>query len=103
MTPDQPAVLSEEQGRSVLRFERLLAHTPERVWRALVEPGELAHWHPSPFDFEPTLGGRVNYRAGHAAAADVSGPEALAEDEPHFLDRTPGPVLARLDRAEDRV
>jgi len=52
MTPDQPAVLSGEQGRSVLRFERLLAHPPERVWRALIEPGELAHWHPSPFELD---------------------------------------------------
>jgi hypothetical protein len=32
------AILQDEEGRSVLRFERLLRHPPERVWRALTEP-----------------------------------------------------------------
>jgi uncharacterized protein YndB with AHSA1/START domain len=34
-------------GRPVLRFERRLPHFVERVWKALTEPGELAHWFPS--------------------------------------------------------
>ena len=29
-----------------LRFERRLDHSPERVWRAITEPDELAHWFP---------------------------------------------------------
>jgi uncharacterized protein YndB with AHSA1/START domain len=29
-----------------LRFERQLAHPPERVWRALTESDELRHWMP---------------------------------------------------------
>ena len=29
-----------------LRFERRLDHSPERVWRAITEPEELAHWFP---------------------------------------------------------
>ena len=33
--------------RSALSFERRLAHSVERVWRAVSEPGELAHWFPS--------------------------------------------------------
>ena len=31
----------------VLRLERRYGHPVERVWRALVEPAELAHWFPS--------------------------------------------------------
>ncbi len=31
---------------NLLRFERRLDHSPERVWRALTEPDELAHWFP---------------------------------------------------------
>lgn len=34
-------------GRPVLRFERVLAHPPERVWRVVTEPAELAHWFPA--------------------------------------------------------
>jgi uncharacterized protein YndB with AHSA1/START domain len=34
-------------GRPALRFERRLAHPVERVWRAVTEPGELAHWFPA--------------------------------------------------------
>ena len=30
----------------VLRFERRLDYPPERVWRAITEPSELAHWFP---------------------------------------------------------
>ena len=29
-----------------LRFERRLDHSPERVWRAITEAEELAHWFP---------------------------------------------------------
>ncbi|MCW3067525.1 MAG: hypothetical protein JWL67_150 [Solirubrobacterales bacterium] len=35
------AKLQEEAGRTTLRFERILAHPPERVWRALTEKDEL--------------------------------------------------------------
>jgi uncharacterized protein YndB with AHSA1/START domain len=35
-----------------LIFERLLAHPPERVWRALVASDELLDWHPTPFELE---------------------------------------------------
>jgi uncharacterized protein YndB with AHSA1/START domain len=38
--------LLSEGGRYVLRFERHLGHSVERVWRALTEPSELAHWFP---------------------------------------------------------
>jgi uncharacterized protein YndB with AHSA1/START domain len=39
-----PALLEEGPA---LRFERRLPHPPERVWRALTEPGELERWFPS--------------------------------------------------------
>ena len=31
-------------GKSVLRFERRLAHPIERVWAAITDPGELIRW-----------------------------------------------------------
>jgi uncharacterized protein YndB with AHSA1/START domain len=40
------ATLQTVRGRSTLRFERRLAHSPAKVWRALTEPAELTHWFP---------------------------------------------------------
>src|SRR5918912_732649 len=57
--PDADAVLEDDQGRSVLRFERVLRHAPERVWQALTEPGELGNWHPTPYELEPAHGCRA--------------------------------------------
>ncbi|GAA3847682.1 hypothetical protein [Amycolatopsis tucumanensis] len=34
----------QPEGRATLVFERHLKHLPEKVWRALTEPGELAAW-----------------------------------------------------------
>jgi uncharacterized protein YndB with AHSA1/START domain len=65
-SPDRHAALEERDGRSALRFERLLPHPPERVWSALTSPRELASWHPTPFALhwdagEPGRGGRVAF------------------------------------------
>lgn len=54
------AVLQDEDGRSVLRFERILDYPIERVWAALTELDELSCWHPSPFELERRVGGRVD-------------------------------------------
>ena len=43
-------------GRPALRFERRLAHSPERVWRAVTEPAELAQWFVAPVGWTPALG-----------------------------------------------
>jgi hypothetical protein len=40
------ATLKTADSGYVLRFERRLDHSPERVWRAITEPEELAHWFP---------------------------------------------------------
>src|SRR5919197_11651 len=42
MMPGADAILRDQEGRSVLRFERTLRHPPERVWRALTDASELA-------------------------------------------------------------
>ena len=43
-------------GRPALRFERHLAHSRERVWRAVTEPAELAQWFVAPVGWTPALG-----------------------------------------------
>lgn len=53
--------LSEEEAHGALledgpslRLVRTLQHSPERVWRAITEPDELAHWFPSGEPLEVT-------------------------------------------------
>jgi uncharacterized protein YndB with AHSA1/START domain len=47
MTTDQPLAQIQSGGdRPALRFERHLAHPPEKVWRALTESDHLQHWMP---------------------------------------------------------
>jgi uncharacterized protein YndB with AHSA1/START domain len=60
--------LEQNDGSWRLRFERRLAHPPEKVWRAITEPEHLAAWFPdtivvsewsvgAPLRFEHTEGG----------------------------------------------
>lgn len=62
MPPTPDATMYDESGHTVIRFERLLRHPPERVWSALTTANELAAWHPSPFELEPRAGGVVRYQ-----------------------------------------
>src|SRR5262245_50675976 len=44
-----------------VRFERRLAHPPDRVWRAITEPGELAAWFPDTIEGEFAPGAEVRF------------------------------------------
>jgi predicted 3-demethylubiquinone-9 3-methyltransferase (glyoxalase superfamily)/uncharacterized protein YndB with AHSA1/START domain len=73
------AILKDHEGRTVLRFERVLRHPPERVWSALTDVDDLCHWHPSPFEFERHAGGAVAYEPPAGAAF---GPGVVRTYEP---------------------
>ncbi|TML30313.1 MAG: SRPBCC family protein [Actinobacteria bacterium] len=95
------AILQDQEGRTVLRFERTLRHSPERVWRALTEPAEHRSWHPTPFELDPVVGGRVTYLAGGDAPAMPAG-EVTEYDPPHLLAHTWDDDLLRWEvRAHD--
>lgn len=76
--------LEERDGRPALRFERVLAHPPERVWQALTDPGEQFAWHPTPARFELAVGGRVTYLEGGYVAGMAAG-EVTACEPPRLL------------------
>jgi uncharacterized protein YndB with AHSA1/START domain len=85
VAPD--AILQDQEGRSVLRFERILRHPPERVWRALTDPAEHRSWHPTPFELEPVVGGKVTYLPG-GDAPDWPDGEVTEYDPPRLLAHT---------------
>jgi uncharacterized protein YndB with AHSA1/START domain len=78
------AVLEDHEGGVALRFERELAHPPERVWKALTERAELSAWHPTPFELEPRPGGAVKFASGAGLPAIANG-EVLDFDPPRLL------------------
>jgi uncharacterized protein YndB with AHSA1/START domain len=47
--------------RPALTFERRLAHPVERVWRAVTDPDELAHWFPSRVSGDVAPGARLTF------------------------------------------
>lgn len=47
------ATLRTIDGRPALRLERHLAHSVQRVWRAVSEPAELARWMPAAAEWTP--------------------------------------------------
>ncbi len=54
---------SEPNLTSTLVIERVFAHPPEKLWRALTESSLLAEWLMSN-DFEPVAGRRFRFQAG---------------------------------------
>jgi uncharacterized protein YndB with AHSA1/START domain len=94
MTSKHPdAILSDERGRAMLRFERVLTHPPERVWQALTQRAQLEAWHPTPFDLQ---GGSIAYVKDERWPAMVGG-EVIAHDPPSLLEHTWGEDLLRWE------
>jgi uncharacterized protein YndB with AHSA1/START domain len=48
-------------GRPALRFERRYPHPIDAVWRAVTEPGELAHWFPAEVEVDLRPGGAIAF------------------------------------------
>ncbi|WP_232376090.1 SRPBCC family protein [Amycolatopsis aidingensis] len=55
------ATMDTVDGKSVLRFERRIAHPPEKVFTALSDPAELAHWFPARVETEPRPGAPMRF------------------------------------------
>jgi uncharacterized protein YndB with AHSA1/START domain len=65
--------LRQVDGRYVLRIERRLAHAPERVWRALTQPGELTHWFPADVSGALEPGAALTFAFRQGAAPPSTG------------------------------
>lgn len=74
-----------DDGRYVLRFERHIAHPPERVWRALTEPDQLRQWFPTDIEGERRPGAKIRFVFREDAPRAEDMPELL-EGDPEDLD-----------------
>jgi len=81
-------------GRPALRFERRLPHSPERVWRAVSEPAELAQWFVAPVEWGPEEGEMFEVAGSTCHITVVDPPTTLAwewGDERYRFELTPHP------------
>jgi len=93
--------LQADDGRDTLRFERHLAHSPERVWRAITDPGELEAWFPSAVAYEQRLGAPIEFDFRPRGHDIVFGGEVLAWDPPHLFACTWGVDQLRFELTPD--
>lgn len=68
--PEATGTLTRRAGRATLRFERLLAHPRERVWRAITD--DLARWYPARLDGPLAPGAAVRFIYPDGSALDGS-------------------------------
>ncbi|MGH3875791.1 MAG: SRPBCC family protein [Actinophytocola sp.] len=76
------ATLRTIDGQPVLRFERRLRHSPTKVWRAVSEPAELAHWFPTTVETELRPGAPMRFTFPEEAVVDGSWDGEVLEVDP---------------------
>jgi uncharacterized protein YndB with AHSA1/START domain len=87
-------------GRPVLRFERRLAHPPEKVWNAITDPAEMAHWFPATVETELKVGATMRF---DIKEMDVDAPdgEIVELDPPKVFVFTWGDDVLRWELVPD--
>ncbi|MGP4030353.1 SRPBCC family protein [Actinomadura sp. 3N407] len=84
MTKD--ATLQTFNGEPTLRFERRLAHPPAKVWRAVSDPAEMAHWFPARVEAELRPGAPMRFIFPEEPTVDgASDGEVLEVDPPRVF------------------
>src|SRR4051812_36701561 len=83
-----------------LRFTRRLAHTPERVWRALTESEHLAAWFPADIVGERAAGAALRFDFRNGEGPTTAG-EMLAYEPPKLLELSWGGDVLRFELEPD--
>jgi uncharacterized protein YndB with AHSA1/START domain len=83
-------------GRWQLRFTRTLAHSQDKVWRAITEPGHLAKWFPSTIEGERAIGAPLRFSFPFDGAPPVDG-EMLAYEPQSLMEFRWGTDVLRLE------
>ncbi|HEY1238846.1 MAG TPA: SRPBCC family protein [Solirubrobacterales bacterium] len=93
--------LIELEGNRVgVRFERRLAHPPERVWRAITDPEDLAAWFPDTIEGEFGQGAEVTFPKFVEMGLPSVG-RVTEFDPPRLLAFTWGPSTLRFELEPD--
>jgi len=92
--------LERNEDTVLLRFTRRLAHPPEKVWRALVEPAHLAVWFPTTIDGERAPGARLRFRHRDDLAEPFDG-QMLAFEPSSLLELQWGGDVLRFELEAD--
>ena len=86
------ATLETANDRPVLRFERRLAHAPEKVWKAITDPAELTHWFPQ--DVEGTFAPGARLRFVFRGAPPVLDGKVIEDFKGEVLEIDPPRLIA---------
>ncbi len=87
----------EQAGQAwKLRFTRQLAHSPEKVWRAVTEPGHLDAWFPQRIVGEWVVGEPLKFEARQGEHPAFDG-EVLACEPPSLLEFRWGTDVIRFE------
>jgi uncharacterized protein YndB with AHSA1/START domain len=90
------ATLDTIGGKAVLRFERRLAHPPEKVFRAISDPAEMRHWFPATVETDLRAGAPIRFSFDEHDA-DAPGGEVLEMEPPKLLVYTWGDDVLRWE------
>jgi uncharacterized protein YndB with AHSA1/START domain len=100
-TPQRDGELIEVgEDRVGVRFVRRLAHSPERVWRAITEPDELAKWFPDTIEGEFGPGAEVRFPKFVEMGLPSVG-KVTEFDPPRLLAFSWGPSSLRFELESD--
>jgi uncharacterized protein YndB with AHSA1/START domain len=90
--------LTREGDRWMLTFTRRLAHSREKVWRAVTEPAHLAAWYPQEIVGERRAGAPLRFVS---SAGDGFDGQMLVFDPPEVMEFTWGPDRLRIELQAD--
>jgi uncharacterized protein YndB with AHSA1/START domain len=85
-----------DDGRWQLRFTRTLRHPLARVWQAITEPEQLAHWFPTTIEGERAAGAPLRFSFPGGQAPPFDG-EMIACEPPSLMELRWGPDIVRLE------
>jgi uncharacterized protein YndB with AHSA1/START domain len=75
----------EFEGRPAVKFERNYPCSAERVWTAITDPSELAHWFPATVESELRPGGTISFSFPDEPDAAPTTGRVLHVDPPRRL------------------
>jgi uncharacterized protein YndB with AHSA1/START domain len=95
------ATLHADGGRAILRFERRFSHPPEKVWKALTDPAEMAHWFPARVEMELKPGAQIRFTFEEGPDVESPDGEVVEVDPPRLFVYTWGDEVLRWELTPD--